>query len=196
MNGQRVALYARVSTARDQTPALQLDELRAVAKQRGWTVVGDYVDVGQSGGKERRPELDKMQDDVRRGRIDIVACWRFDRFARSVRHLVLALEDFRARGVEFVSLRDGIDTTTPAGRFGFHIIAAVAELERELIRDRTRAGLAAARRRGATLGRPKVVVNMERFEELRRRGLSFREMAKELNASPATLHRDRSATPG
>ncbi len=128
---KRCALYARVSTSRDQSPALQLDELRHLAAQRGWELVGEYVDVGVSGAKDRRPQLDRMMAEVLRGRIDVVAVWRFDRFARSVRHLVLALDDFRARGVDFVSASDGIDTSTPAGRFTFHVIAGVAELERE-----------------------------------------------------------------
>ena len=110
---QRVAIYARTSTAREQSPAMQLDELRRMAEQRGWVIVGEYVDHGVSGAKDRRPELDRLMADVRKGGAmapGIVAVWRFDRFARSVRHLVTALDDFNARGMEFVSLQDGIDT--------------------------------------------------------------------------------------
>lgn len=119
----RVASYARVST-RDQHCEMQLHGLRQMSAQRGWTVVGEFVDVGVSGSKDRRPELDKLTKAVNRGRVDVVAVWRFDRFARSVRHLVLALDEFRAKGVDFVSKEDGIDTSTPAGRFTFHVIPA------------------------------------------------------------------------
>ncbi|MGK3997595.1 recombinase family protein [Sorangium sp. So ce1024] len=141
----------------DQSVDLQLDGLRHLAEQRRWAVVGEYVDHGISGAKDRRPELDRLMKDAHRGKLDLVACWRFDRFARAVRHLVIALDDFRARGIDFISMHDGIDTSTPAGRFSFTIIAAMAELERELIRERTKAGLQAAKRRGAKLGRPRVL---------------------------------------
>ncbi len=187
--GPRVALYARVSTAKEQNPALQVEELRDLAQRRGWHVMGEFVDLGQSGAKDRRPELDRMLTEVRRSRVDVVACWRFDRFARSLRHLVTAMEEFRVRGVEFVSLQDGIDTATPAGRLTFHLVGAMAEFERELIRERTRAGLAAARRRGARLGRPKVRVDVERALALRAEGLSIRKVATALGVGASTVHR-------
>ncbi len=186
---RRVALYARTSTVRDQNPAMQVEDLRRLAQQRGWEVVGEYVDVGHSGAKDRRPELDRMMSEVGRGKIDVVAVWRFDRFARSVRHLVTALDDFRARGIDFVSVNDGIDTSTPAGRFTFQVIAAVAELERELIRERTRAGLASARRRGVRIGRPSVAVDLARARALRASGRSLRKVAQELGIGAATLCR-------
>lgn len=186
---KRVALYARTSTVRDQNPAMQIDELREVARRRGWTIVGEFVDHGVSGAKDRRPELDRLLIEVRRGKIDIVACWRFDRFARSVRHLVTALDDFRARGIDFVSLDDGIDTSTPTGRFGFHIIAAVAELERELIRERVSAGLRAARRRGVRVGRPRVRVDIGRALAMRAKGESYRAIGMALGVGASTVHR-------
>lgn len=127
--------------------------------------------------------------DVHRGKVGMVLCWRFDRFARSVRHLVSALEDFRARSVDFISVMDGIDTSTPAGRFTFHVIAAVAELERELIRERTRAGIAAARRRGAQVGRPRAKIDLVRARALMASGKSFRQAARDLGIGTATLHR-------
>src|SRR6266568_654869 len=185
----RVALYARTSTSRDQNPAMQLEDLRRLAQQRGWEIVGEFVDVGYSGSKDRRPELDRMMGEIGRGKIDVVAVWRFDRFARSVRHLVVALEDFRARGIDFISASDGIDTSTPAGRFTFHVIGAVAELEREIIRERTRAGLASARRRGVRIGRPSVVVDLARARMLREQGTSLRKVAQELGIGAATLCR-------
>ena len=183
-----VALYARVSTT-DQHPGMQVDELRRVCSQRGWQIVGEYVDAGHSGSKDRRPELDRLMGDVNRGKIGIVLVWRFDRFARSVRHLVTALEDFRARSVDFISVTDGIDTSSPAGRFTFHVIAAVAELEREIIRERTRAGIAAARRRGAHVGRPRVKIDIVRAKALMTSGQSFRQAARTLGIGTATLFR-------
>jgi DNA invertase Pin-like site-specific DNA recombinase len=185
---KRVAIYARVSTT-DQHPGMQVDELRRVCSQRGWEIAGEYVDAGYSGSKDRRPELDRLMQDVHRGMVGIVLVWRFDRFARSVRHLVTALEDFRSRSVDFISVMDGIDTCTPAGRFTFHVVAAVAELERELIRERTRAGIAAARRRGAQIGRPRVKIDMLRAKSLMASGLSFRKAARVMGIGTATLYR-------
>jgi len=185
---KRTCLYARVST-HDQDPGMQLDGLRQLAEQRGWDIVAEYVDIGQRGTKDRRPELDKLMKHVHRGGVDVVVCWRFDRFARSVRHLVLALDDFRAKGVDFVSMQDGIDTSTPAGRFTFHVIGAVAELEAELIRERTRCGMAAARRRGARIGRPHVRVDLDNATHLRGQGKSVREIAVALRVGVGTVHR-------
>jgi DNA invertase Pin-like site-specific DNA recombinase len=185
---KNVALYARTST-HDQNPGMQIDELRRVAGQRGWQVVGEYVDAGHSGAKDRRPELDRMMGDVHRGKVDTVMVWKFDRFARSVRHLVSALEDFRARNVDFVSVTDGIDTSTPAGRFTFHVISAVAELEREMIRERTRCGIAAARRRGSRIGRPQARVDLPRAKGLLAGGQSLRQVARVLGIGASTLHR-------
>jgi len=185
---KRVALYARVSTT-DQHPGMQVDELRRVCAQRGWEIAGEYVDAGYSGSKDRRPELDRLMGDVHRGMVGVVLVWRFDRFARSVRHLVSALEDFRSRSVDFISVMDGIDTCTPAGRFTFHVVAAVAELERELIRERTRAGIAAARRRGAHVGRPRAKIDLVRAKALMASGQSFRQAARTLGIGTATLFR-------
>lgn len=191
----RAAVYARISTSakdasgRGQDPQLQLDELRAVAAQRGWKIVGEYVDLGISGAKEKRPQLDALMKEVHRGRVDVVAVWKFDRFARSVGHLVRALDDFRARGVDFFSARDSIDTSTPAGRFTFAVIAAVAELERELIRERTIAGLAVAKKKGKRLGRPKVRFDLDEAIKLREAGTAFATIASSLGVSVGTVHR-------
>jgi DNA invertase Pin-like site-specific DNA recombinase len=148
----RVALYGRVSTA-DQRADLQLDALRALAAQRQWTVHEEYCDAGYSGTKDRRPALDRLMADARRGKFGVVAVWRFDRFGRSLRHLVTALDEFRDLGIQFVSTQDAIDTATPSGRMMYGVIAAMSQFEAELIRERTVAGLAAARRRGVRLGR-------------------------------------------
>lgn len=185
---RRVALYARVST-HDQKADLQLDGLRKLAEQRGWRVVGEYVDLGVSGAKDRRPALDKLMADAHRGRFDIVAVWRFDRFARSVRHLVVALDDFRERGIDFVSVNDGIDTSTAAGRMVFAVIAAMAQFEAEVIRERTRAGVAAARRRGKHIGRPEHRLDLDEAKQLRDEGLSIREIATRMKVGRSIVHR-------
>lgn len=186
---KRVALYARTSTVRDQDPRIQIDELRRVARQRSWEVVGEFVDHGYSGAKDRRPELDRLMAEVARGKIDVVLVWRFDRFARSVRHLVNALDDFRARGIDFISINDGIDTSTSAGRFTFNVIAAVSELERDIIKERVRLGQQAAVRRGQKMGRPTKPVDVEKARALRAEGKSLRQVAAILKVGAATVHR-------
>lgn len=186
----KVGLYARVSTANmGQNPQMQIDDLRRLAAQRGWAVYSEYVDHGVSGGKDRRPELDRMMVDAHNGKLNVVAVWRFDRFARSVKHLVTALEDFRARSIDFVSMHDGIDTSTPGGRFTFHVIAAVAELQRELIRENVRLSLQTAKRNGQRLGRPPVVVPIDEVLLMRSKGRSYREIARTLGIGASTVHR-------
>ena len=151
----RVAIYARVSTNNGQNPEMQLAELRAYCEKRGWDIEGEFVDVGVSGAKERRPALDRLLVLCRKRQVDAVIVYRYDRFARSLRQFVNALEEFRALGIDFVSLHEGVDTSTPNGRLVFGIFASIAEFERELIRDRVRSGLAAAKAKGKRLGRPK-----------------------------------------
>jgi DNA invertase Pin-like site-specific DNA recombinase len=146
------AVYARVSTHNGQNPEMQLDEIREYCRRRGWKIVGEYVDEGISGSKEHRPALDRLLADCRRRIVDAVVVYRYDRFARSLRQLVNALDEFRALGIDFVSLHEGVDTSTPNGRLVFGIFGSVAEFERELIRDRVRSGLALARSRGKRLG--------------------------------------------
>src|SRR3974390_151507 len=136
---------------------MQLRELREYCQRRGWNVSTEYVDAGVSGAKERRPELDRLLADAHRRRFDAVVVWRFDRFARSVSHLLRTLETFRSLGIEFVSLSEQVDTSTPAGKLVFTVLGAVAELERSLIVERVRAGLRNARAKGKHLGRPRKV---------------------------------------
>ena len=179
---KRVALYARVSTKNNgQDPETQLIALREFANARGFEVSDEYIDVGISGAKDRRPELDRLMKDVRRRKVDAVLVARFDRFARSTKHLVLALEEFNALGVDFISLNESVDTSTPMGRMVFTVIAAVAELERSLIRERVMMGLDRARRQGKRLGRPQRIVDRRRIADLRSKGLSLRQIAAELN---------------
>lgn len=167
---------------------MQVRELRELATQRGWEVVAEFVDIGVSGTKDRRPQLDALMKRVRRG-VDIVAVYKFDRFARSVRHLLLALDEFRALGVDFVSARDGVDTSTPTGRFHFQIVGAVGELERELIRERTLSGIEHARSKGIKFGRPRVALDVKEMCRLRREGKSIKDIARILRVGAGTVQR-------
>ena len=186
---KRAAIYARVSTHNGQNPEMQLNEVRAYCERRQWVVAGEYVDTGISGSKEHRPALDRLLTDCRRRAIDAVVVYRYDRFARSVRQLVNALEEFRSLGIDFVSLHEGVDTSTPNGRLVFGIFASIAEFERELIRDRVRSGLAAAKARGKQLGRPRVTVDELKIAELRAEGHGWKAIAEELGVAVGTILR-------
>src|SRR5207249_3244758 len=163
--GVRAALYARVSTT-DQNIENQLTSLQAFAGARGWRAV-EFVDHGVSGSKERRPALDALLVETRKRKIDVVACVKLDRLARSVRHLVTLTQELEALGVDLVVLDQAIDTTTPSGRLLFHVLAAIAEFERDLIRDRVIAGIKRAKAQGRRLGRPRrYQVDVVRVEEM------------------------------
>jgi DNA invertase Pin-like site-specific DNA recombinase len=181
----KAAIYARVSTV-DQEPENQLQELRRYVEARGWTAV-EFVDRGVSGAKDRRPALDQLLRDAKRRRFDVVVCWRLDRLGRNLKHLITLLEDLQALGVAFVSLAEGIDATTPAGKLQMHILGAIAEFERGRIVERVKAGLARARAQGRKLGRPQRKISEDVLN--RARGLSVREAAVKLGVSPATAHR-------
>lgn len=173
----RAALYARVSTTgKGQDVELQLSELRMVAAHRQWSAT-EYVDEGVSGSKERRPGLDKLMADARAGKVDIVAVWRFDRFARDTKHLVNALDEFQRLNVEFLSLREQLDTSSPMGRAMFSIIAALSQLERDVIKERVIAGVNRAKAAGKHLGRPRKRVPVEAAVALLREGRSLRDVS-------------------
>src|ERR1700674_5833966 len=156
----RVAIYARVSTTNHgQDVTVQTRELQQFAEARGWRLVDSYLDLGISGSKDKRPELDRLMADAHRRKFDVVIVWKFDRFARSVSHLLRALETFNALGIAFVSLSESMDTTTPTGKMIFTVLGAVAELERSLIAERVRAGLRNARAKGKKLRRPRVALD-------------------------------------
>ena len=183
----KAAIYARVSTANNgQDPRVQTRELQEYCQRRGWTVAGEYVDIGISGTKEKRPELDRLLADAHRRRFDAVVVWRFDRFARSVSHLLRALENFQALGIEFVSLSEQMDTSTPTGKMVFTVLGAVAELERSLIVERVKAGLRNARAKGKTLGRPRAVVDARQIATLRAQGRSWRLISQTMKIPPST----------
>jgi DNA invertase Pin-like site-specific DNA recombinase len=176
----------RVST-KDQSCELQVRDLRAYCAARGFDLVGEYIDVGQSGGKESRPELNKLMEDARKRKFDAIVVWRFDRFARSTRHLLLALEEFRSLGIQFVSYQENIDTSSPLGQALFTIVSAVAQLERDLIRDRVSAGIGNARANGRQFGRPMKALDLERILQMRAEGQSLRQIAEYLGVGYGTV---------
>jgi DNA invertase Pin-like site-specific DNA recombinase len=182
------ALYARVSTT-DQTCDNQLIELRRNCEARGWRIWREFVDTGVSGSTDRRPALDELNAHARRRRFDVVVCWRLDRLGRNLKHLITLLEELQALGVSFVSLGEGIDLGTPAGRLQLHGLAALAEFERSHIQERVRAGLARVRAAGQRLGRPVEAVPLERLQQVE--GLSVRQAATRLNVSRSTVQRWR-----
>lgn len=195
----RAAIYARVSTiGHGQDPEMQLRELREYCQRRGWDMAGEFIDVGISGAKEKRVALDRLIAGAHRRRFDAVVVWKFDRFARSVSHLLRALETFQSLGVEFVSLSEQMDTSTPTGKMVFTVLGAVAELERSLIAERVRAGLRNARAKGKRLGRPPKSLDSGRIAALRAQGSGWRAIARELGVGVGTLYRffpGRSKTP-
>jgi len=183
---KRIAIYARVSTT-DQNTESQLLDLRRYTRERGWNIFKEYVDEGISGTKDSRPALNELMNDAKKRRVDVVLVWRFDRFARSTKHLILALEEFRNLGIDFVSYQENIDTSSPLGSAIFTIISAVAQLERDIIAERVKAGLRRARQNGKKLGRPKASVDTEKIHWLRSKGLSLRAIAKETGVSRTTV---------
>jgi DNA invertase Pin-like site-specific DNA recombinase len=186
----RVAIYARVSTINHgQDVGLQTRELRQFAEARGWTVAGEYVDAGVSGARDSRPELNRLMADAHKRHFDIVCVWRFDRFARSVSHLLRALETFKALGIDFLSYSEQMDTSTPTGKMVFTVLGAVAELERSLIVERVRAGLRNARAKGKTLGRPRISVDTDQIIRLRTSGMSWPKIAAQMDASVGTVYK-------
>ena len=195
----RAAIYGRISTSNHgQDISLQTRELRQFCEARGWQVTGEYLDEGISGAKDSRPELNRLMADAGRRRFDAVIVWKFDRFARSVSHLLRALETFNSLGVAFVSLSEQIDTTTPTGKMIFTVLGAVAELERSLIAERVRAGLRNARAKGKRLGRPRVAVDTAQVARLRASGLSWPAVARELGVSVGKVYQaaqQQAATP-
>ena len=187
----RVAIYARCST-QEQSVALQLDGLREYSQARGFEVVQEYLDEGVSGARAKRPALDQLLADAHRRKFDAVLVWKLDRLGRSLSHLIRLVDQLGSLGVDLVSLGDsGLDTTGPSGRLLFHVMGAVAEFEQDLIRERTRAGLQAARRRGRQLGRPRVLDTRQtlRVRRLRQAGNSLREIARLVGVGKATVSR-------
>lgn len=186
----KAAIYARVSTTNNgQDPSMQTREVEEYCLRRGWEVASCYVDNGISGAKESRPELNRLMADAHLRKFDAIVVWKFDRFARSVSHLLRALETFKALGIDFVSLSEQMDTSTPTGKMVFTVLGAVAELERSLIAERVRAGIRNARAKGKRLGRPRVTVDASRIAALRSQGHSWSAILRETGIAKGTAQR-------
>ena len=191
----RVAIYARVSTTNHgQDVTLQTRELEQFAQARGWQIFGEYLDEGISGAKDSRPELNRLMSDAHKRRFDVVCVWRFDRFARSVSHLLRALETFKVLGIDFVSFSEQMDTSTPTGKMVFTVLGAVAELERSLIVERVRAGMRNARAKGKRIGRPpRTQLSVETRTAIAdcyaKERTSLRTLAERFGTSLATVQR-------
>src|SRR4030042_1206865 len=168
---------------------MQLSDLRSFARQKGFEVYKEYCDIGISGSKDSRPQLDMLMNDAKKKKIDIVLVWKFDRFARSTRHLINALHEFNHLGIHFISFTENIDTSSPAGKVLFAIISAMAEFERDIIRERVKAGIGRAKQKGVRLGRPPLMNDelKEIVMELRDKGFSIRRIAKKVKESPALV---------
>lgn len=187
MRPTKVAIYTRVSTA-DQSADLQLEDLRNYCKARDWRIVDTYSDT-ISGATRSRPELDRMMEDARHHMFDVVLVWKFDRFARSLTHLVTALEEFEHLKIQFISLKDGVDLGSASGRLMFQIVGAMAEFERSLIQERVRAGINTARNKGVRLGRPQVYVPIGKVDTARKLGASWETIAVDLKLPATTVRR-------
>jgi DNA invertase Pin-like site-specific DNA recombinase len=183
----RAAIYARVSTVDKQDPEMQIREITEFCERRGWKKPAVLVDRVSSG--KIRPELEKLKALCQRRKFDVVVVYRFDRFARSQLELLTALEEFRTLGVDFVSLHENVDTTTPAGKLMFGMIAAFAEFERSIIRERVLSGLALAKSKGIRLGRPPRNPDVEQIRALRRSGRSWRHIAGVMGVPVSTVRR-------
>lgn len=185
----RLAIYARVSTSHhNQTPDNQLIPLREYTKARGFEHYKEYVDI-TSGTKEKRPALDELLADAKKRKFDAVLVWKLDRLGRSLKHLITLIDEFQALSVQFISYTEGMDTTTPAGKLLFSVVGAIAAFERDLIRERVKAGLHRARSQGKRLGRPASIINLQSLEYLKNSKKNYTKMSKETGISRTTLWR-------
>lgn len=185
MEAKRAAIYVRVSTVEQETD-LQEVELKEYCERRHWDYL-IYRDRGQSGANDNRPALTNLMNDIRRRKVDVIVIWALDRLARSLKHLLTIAEECKTLGVDIVCLKQNIDTTLPAGRLTFQVLGAVAEFEREMLRERVRAGMAQAKRAGKRIGRPALrhftPKDIEQVRSLRANGKSVRQLAKELGTT-------------
>ena len=192
---RRVALYARVSTRNGQSPENQIQALCEVASRKGWQIVDQYVDHGVSGakGRDKRPEFDRLLKDATRRKFDVLMVWSVDRLGRSLQDLVLFLGEIHANGVDLYLHVQGVDTTTPAGRALFQMLAVFAEFERSIIQERIHAGLARARTKGVRLGRPPAAERLAERQIITARAAdpqkSTRAIARELGVSERHVRR-------
>jgi DNA invertase Pin-like site-specific DNA recombinase len=185
-----VAVYARVSTCNgQQDPEMQLRELRAYCERQNFVIYKEFIDYC-SGGKDSRPQLNEMMKHAKQGHFDAVLVWRFDRFSRSLRHLINSIAELEHYGVGFISLKEAVDTSSPLGKVMLALIGSMAELERDLIRERVTAGIANARAKGITLGRPKKAQEIiAKAKTMHKNGAPFRAICREINISERTLRK-------
>ena len=187
MNTKNVAIYARVSTDRQSTES-QLSTLRAYLEKRSWTLFKEYIDTGFTGSNTKRPVFNEMIADAKKRSFDVLLVYKLDRLSRSLKDLITTLDELQALEIDFVSYDNGLDTTTPTGRLLFHVVGAVAEFEKELIRERVKAGLNNARSKGKRLGRPPIPsLKLEEAKALRKTGISFRKIAGKIGIHESTI---------
>lgn len=191
-----VAIYARVSTDR-QTVDMQIHELKEYVKRRGWNLYREFIDQGYSGSDTKRPAFQEMMNEAKKRKFDVLLVWKLDRLSRSMKDLVMVLNELGGLGIDFVSYDNNLDTSTPTGKLVFHVIGAVAEFEKDIIKERVRAGLENARRKGKKLGRPSVDDSViEEAKVLRGQGKSFRKIGKELGISEGVVRQRLKAQGG
>ena len=183
----RAALYCRVSTTAGQSVEMQLRDLRQLAEQRGFEIVGEYCDEGVSGSCDSRPQLDRMLSDAQRGKFQAILIWRLDRLGRSLQHLVRLFENFRAWNVALISFGEGLDFSTSMGKLFYQLSGAFAEFERDCIRDRVRAGMRNARAKGRRIGRPRVIVDVNQIDRLYAQRTPWERIGREVGASARTV---------
>jgi DNA invertase Pin-like site-specific DNA recombinase len=182
-----VAIYARVSTDR-QTVDMQIHELKEYIKRRGWNLYREFIDLGYSGSDTKRPAFQEMMQEAKKRKFDVLLVWKLDRLSRSMKDLVMVLNDLGGLGIDFVSYDNNLDTSTPTGKLVFHVIGAVAEFEKDIIKERVKAGLENAKRKGKKLGRPGVDDSViEEAKVLRGQGKSFRKIGKQLGISEGVV---------
>jgi len=184
---KRIAIYARVSTDRQSTES-QLNALREYASKRAWAISKEYIDEGYTGSNTKRPAFTAMMADAKKRKFDVLLVYKLDRLSRSLKDLITTLDDLKSMGIDFISYDNGLDTTTPTGRLIFNVVGAVAEFEKDIIRERVRAGLENAKRKGKRLGRPPVSSRLvDKAKKLRSEGMSFRQIGKRLGIPESTV---------
>ncbi|MCA9495307.1 MAG: recombinase family protein [Nanoarchaeota archaeon] len=189
-SSKKVGIYGRVSTKKNQDINTQLILIREYLQRNNFNIIEEYVDIGESGNKEKRPAFNELIDDMRKGKINTIVVYKLDRIGRSLQHLLKLFEEFDKRGIDFISITQNIDTTTPEGRMFLKLLMVIAEYERELIIDRVNAGISRARKQNKKLGRPKTKINL--YEVIRRRnqGESLRTISKHMEIPIAKLSRE------
>ncbi|MFC1574404.1 recombinase family protein [Candidatus Latescibacterota bacterium] len=189
MKNKTAAIYARVSTDK-QKVEMQLEELKSYIRKRGFQAGQLYVDQGYTGGNLQRPAFVRMLSDAHKRSFDVLIVWKLDRLSRSLKDLITTLETLGSLGIDFISYDNSLDTSTPTGKLVFHVVGSVAEFERDIIRDRVRAGLANARRKGIRLGRPSILAKViGKIHILKEKGLSNRAIARQVRVGEATVRR-------